>query len=131
MSVLPLYKVQSETLNTLLEINNTGTKGIATNSTTTLTVQKVIQNYLLNKIMENTSIEMLQFPININYTVGAGGIASSYNNISWTLNIKSVNAAGTITTLKTATGTFTNKSQNSGSSTDSAVAILTAISYNP
>lgn len=62
--------------------------------------------------MENSVIEMLQFPININYTVTAGGDVSTYNNISWTLNIKSVDAAGTITTRKTATSTFTNKSHN-------------------
>lgn len=88
-----MYKVQSETLNTLLEINNTGTKGIQTNSTTTLTTQKIIQNYLINKIMENSTIEMLQFTISLNYTVTAGGIVSTYNNTSWTLKVKSVNSA--------------------------------------
>lgn len=131
LSVLPEYQVQSITLNTLLEINRTGTKGIQTNSTTTLTTQKIIQNYLLNKIMENSSIEMLQFTVSLNYNVTAGGVVSTFNNTSWTFKLKSVNSAWTITTLNTTTNTFANKSQNTGWSTDTALVTITGITYNP
>lgn len=107
-------------------------KWIQTTSTTTLTVQKIIQNYPIMKLMEVSSIEYVRFPLFLWYTVTAWGISSTYNNTSYTLICKSVNSAWTITSLKTVSSTFTNKTQNTWTSNDLAIIEMTNITgINP
>jgi hypothetical protein len=107
--------------NTTVQENWTaGNKWIQTNSITTFTNQKVIQNYLLNKFIDVSSIEYMRIPFIISFS-WSWWVVETYNNISYTWKLNSVNSWGTIATLKTWSWTFTNKSTTTGLSDSATV----------
>lgn len=72
----------------------------------------------------------MRIPFVITYSA-SGGVTETYNNISYSWKLNSVNAAGTITTLKTVSSTFTNKAGTTGMSDTATVELLSITGINP